>query len=219
MRWQTDVRHSGSPQRSQANGINQQRMHIAARFAVALEWQPSAACVCPCVCVYSSVHLCRYKCICRLLWIANGIEEWRRDKRAGRQIEWEIYCIHSLTYLHTHTHMINCINYCMVTTFILFILIYLMRSCPGIVLIMPGNHFHCNCDKLWQHTHTRTHTYTDAGAWTRSSCRFLWAFIVLYKLLFSELFLRIMMIFNWRIRPELSAWSLSWALRLKADML
>lgn len=98
MRWQTDVRHSGSPQRSQANGINQQRMHIAARFAVALEWQPSAACVCPCVCV------CRYKCICRLLWIANGIEEWRRDKRAGRQIEWEIYCIHSLTSLHTHTH-------------------------------------------------------------------------------------------------------------------
>lgn len=58
MRWQTDVRHSGSPQRSQANGINQQRMHIAARFAVALEWQPSAACVCPCVCVCTQVCIC-----------------------------------------------------------------------------------------------------------------------------------------------------------------
>lgn len=109
------------------------------------------------------------------------------NEQAGRSSGRSTVFIHSHPYTHTHTHMINCINYCMVTTFILFILIYLMRSCPGIVFIMPGNHFHCNCDKLWQHTHTHTNTYTDAGAWTRSSCRFLWAFIVLYKLLFFRI--------------------------------
>lgn len=195
MRWQTDVRHSGSPQRSQANGINQQRMHIAARFALALEWQPSAAytcmhvcmcmCVCVSVCLYSSVHLCRYKCICRLLWIANGIEEWERDKRTGRQIEWEIYCIHSLTHTHPYTFM---------------------HTFDELYKLMYGNYLDVYTDipnpqlsrdralawqpfslQLWQivAAHTQyTHTHSDAGAWTRSSCRFLWAFIVLYKLLF-----------------------------------
>lgn len=122
--------------------------------------------------------------------VVNSQWNWgMKTRQTSRQADRVGDLLYSFTHIltHTHTHMINCINYCMVTTFILFILIYLMRSCPGIVLIMPGNHFHCNCDKLWQHTHTHTNTYTDAGAWTRSSCRFLWAFIVLYKLLFFRI--------------------------------
>lgn len=110
-------------------------------------------CVYLCESVYSSVHLCRYKCICRLLWITNGIEDGIWGKRAGRSSGRSAVFIH--THSHTHNRLYKLV--CMVTA---FIRIYLMRSWPEdrAQLWQPFSL------QLWQivaedidYTHTHTH--------------------------------------------------------------
>lgn len=107
-------------------------------------------CVYLCESVYSSVQLCRYKCICcRLLWITNGIEDGIWGKRAGRSSG------RSAVFIHTHNWLYKLV--CMETA---FIRIYLMRSWPEdrAQLWQPFSL------QLWQivaedidYTHTRTH--------------------------------------------------------------
>lgn len=74
--------------------------------------------------------------------------------------------------------------------------------------------------QLWQIVAAHTHTHIVMLARGRALLAAFFEPSLFYiNYFFSEIFLPIMMIFNWRILPELSAWSLSWALRLKADVL